>query len=109
MEEGKGYYVSDLVHLLAQNYDKEYAYTTIATVLKRLQKKGVLELIKTSGKTRDRNMFIISEQGQKEDMNDFLKQYFYRFGAKGIKHLGELMDNDFDEEEFNHIKKELDL
>ena len=88
---------------------KEYAYTTIATVLSRLENQKIIEARKAKINGRKINLYYLSEQGFKTEIKNQLQNVILKYGAGGVKHLGELLDTEIKDEDLESIQKRLDL
>ncbi len=87
--------------------DKKYAYTTIATILTRLEKEGIIRSEKNNGKIKSVKFYSLNQSAHKNEVNSFLKSLYTKFGMVGVKHLGDVLNADLTEEDLDKIRKKL--
>ncbi|OLS22389.1 MAG: hypothetical protein HeimC2_29690 [Candidatus Heimdallarchaeota archaeon LC_2] len=103
-----GLSIKDITKKVNEKSAKEYAYTTISTVLSRLENQNVIEARKAKINGRKINLYFLSEQGYKKEVRKQLQNVILKFGVSGVKHLGELLDTEIDENDLDSIQKRLD-
>ena len=103
-----GLSIKEITGNVNEKSNKEYAYTTIATVLSRLEHQNIIEARKAKINRRKINLYFLSEQGFKKEVKKQLQNVILKFGVGGVKHLGELLDTEIDETDLESIQKRLD-
>ncbi len=89
--------------------NKKYAYTTIGTILKRLETEGIV-ISKNNGiDKRNQKLFSIDNNAHKNEISKFLRGLLLKFGPVGVQHLGEIFETDLDEADVDLIRKKLNL
>lgn len=104
-----GLSIKEITKLVNVRSNKDYAYTTIATVLSRLENQSIIEARKAKINGRNINLYYLSEQGFKKEVQKQLQNVILKFGVGGVKHLGELLDTEIDEKDLESIQKRLDV
>ncbi len=104
-----GLSIKEITKNVNEKSDKEYAYTTIATVLSRLQNQNIIEARKAKINGRKINFYYLSEQGFKKEVQKQLQNVILKFGVGGVKHLGELLDTEIDVKDLESIQKRLNI
>jgi predicted transcriptional regulator len=104
-----GLSIKEITKNVNEKSKKDYAYTTIATVLTRLENQKIIEARKAKINGRKINLYYLSEQGFKKEVQKQLQNVILKFGAGGVKHLGELLDTEIDEKDLESIQKRLDV
>ncbi|MCE7734387.1 MAG: BlaI/MecI/CopY family transcriptional regulator [Candidatus Heimdallarchaeota archaeon] len=104
-----GLSIKEITKNVNEKSDKEYAYTTISTVLSRLETQKIIEARKAKINGRKINLYYLSEQGFKKEVQKQLQNVILKFGVGGVKHLGELLDTEIDEKDLESIQKRLDV
>ena len=102
-----GLTIKEITKEVNQKHGREYAYTTIATVLVRLEKQNIVEARKAKINGRNIKLYFISEHGFKNEIKEQLQNVILKFGVGGVKHLGELLDTEIDEKDLESIQKRL--
>ena len=87
---------------------RENAYTTISTVLSRLESDKLVIKQKAKIDNRTVNLYFLSETAYKKEVNGMVKEIFQKFGLNAVKHLGQLFDADLDENELEVLEKKLE-
>lgn len=103
-----GLSIKEITKLVNKKSNKVYAYTTISTVLSRLVSQEVVLTKKAKLNGRRINLYFLSEKGFKNEISQQLQNVILKFGFGGVKHLGELLDKDIDEDELKLIKAKLE-
>lgn len=103
-----GLSIKDIAKKVNKKSENEYAYTTIATVLSRLENQKIIEVRKAKINGRKINLYYLSEQGFKTEIKNQLQNVIIKFGIGGVKHLGELLDTEIKDEDIESIQKRLD-
>ncbi len=104
-----GLSIKDITRSVNKKSKKEYAYTTISTVLSRLLSQNIVITQKAKINARKINLYYLSEQGFKREIKNQLQNLISKFGFGGVKHLADLLDKEISEEELKSIKNRLDL
>lgn len=99
--------VRDVVERVEKISGKDYAYTTIATILQRLEDDGILISEKKKLEKRKKKYYRIRDEAPKEEAETFLKSFLAKFGSVGVRHLGEVMASDFSDEEIEELRRKL--
>ncbi|MHA2099974.1 MAG: BlaI/MecI/CopY family transcriptional regulator [Candidatus Kariarchaeaceae archaeon] len=102
-----GLSIKEITNKVNKKSDRIYAYTTIATVLSRLENQKIIEARKAKINGRKINLYYLSEQGFKNEIKQQLQNVILKFGAGGVKHLGELLDAEIDEDDLESIQKRI--
>ncbi|MHA2276991.1 MAG: BlaI/MecI/CopY family transcriptional regulator [Candidatus Kariarchaeaceae archaeon] len=102
-----GLSIKEITKKVNKKSDRIYAYTTIATVLSRLENQKIIEARKAKINGRKINLYYLSEQGFKNEIKQQLQNVILKFGAGGVKHLGELLDAEIDEDDLESIQKRI--
>lgn len=87
--------------------DKIYKYTTIATILSRLEKENIITSEKKTDDKRSTKYYKLEETAHKKEVHSLLKSLFSKFGTTGVRHLADVLDSDITEEELEIIRKKL--
>ena len=103
-----GLSIKEITKKVNEKSSKDYAYTTIATVLSRLENQKIIEARKAKINGRKINLYYLSEQGFKTEIKNQLQNVILKYGVGGVKHLGELLDTDINDEDIELIQKRLD-
>ncbi len=103
-----GLSIKEITRTINEKSEKKYAYTTIATVLSRLENQNIIEARKAKINGRKINLYYLSEQGFKTEIKNQLQNVILKFGVGGVKHLGELLDTEIEEKDLVSIQKRLD-
>lgn len=103
-----GLSIKDIAKKVNEKSEHEYAYTTISTVLSRLENQKIIEVRKAKINGRKINLYYLSEQGFKTEIKNQLQNVILKFGIGGVKHLGELLDTEIKDEDIESIQKRLD-
>ncbi len=104
-----GLSIKEITKTVNEKSKKDYAYTTIATVLSRLENQNIIESRKAKINGRKINLYYLLEQGFKKEVQKQLQNVILKFGVGGVKHLGELLDTEIDEKDLESIQKRLDV
>ncbi|MCE7737505.1 MAG: BlaI/MecI/CopY family transcriptional regulator [Candidatus Heimdallarchaeota archaeon] len=101
--------VRQVMERINNNSSKQYAYTTIGTILNRLELDGIVKSKNISNHGRKQKIFSIETDAHKKEVTNFLRSLFIKFGTTGVRHLGEILDTDLNEEDVASIKNKLNL
>ncbi|MHA2032548.1 MAG: BlaI/MecI/CopY family transcriptional regulator [Candidatus Kariarchaeaceae archaeon] len=101
--------VRQIMDDLNESSPKQYAYTTLATTLTRLDNEGVVTSTNISKHGRKQKLFTITKDAHKKEVTRMLRGLFIKFGPMGVRHLGEVLDTELDEKDVDSIKKKLEL
>ena len=82
----------------------DYAYTTIATIVKRLETKNIVMVDKKIINNRFSHEYSFRPDAPKDEVKDILHSLVKRFGIVGIRHLGNVFNEDLTEDELLRIK-----
>lgn len=102
-----GLSVKDIIKNVNRISNKEYAYTTIATVLTRLEKQNLVVSQKARIEGRTINLYYLSESGYKKEIENQLSIVVNRFGFGGVKHLANLLDAEIDLDDMKELEQRL--
>lgn len=106
---GKESTVRQIMVQVNLNSQKQCAYTTIGTILKRLEAENIV-LSKNKGiDKRNQKLFSIANNAHKNEVTKILRGLIMKFGPVGVRHLGEVLDTELNESDVDAIKKKLNL
>jgi len=108
LEVNVGLSVRDINEAVDRISSRDNAYTTIATVLSRLESEELVIKKKAKIDNRTVNLYFLSEPAYKKEVNGMVKDIFRKFGLNAVKHLGTLFDADLDEDELEDLEKKLE-
>ncbi|OLS28463.1 MAG: hypothetical protein HeimC2_06820 [Candidatus Heimdallarchaeota archaeon LC_2] len=91
------------------NSHKQYAYTTIGTILKRLEIDGIVISKNKGTDKRNQKLFSIEDNAHKKEVSNFLRGLLLKFGPVGVRHLGEMLDTEINEGDIDLIRQKLNL
>lgn len=103
-----GLSVKDVNKRVDEISSRNNAYTTISTVLTRLESEKLVIKRKAKIENRTVNLYFLSEIAYKTEVNGMVKDIFRKFGLNAVKHLGQLFDADLDQEELAELEKKLE-
>lgn len=101
--------VRDVLREINNNNVKKYAYTTIATILKRLELDEMVVSVNMDNDGRRTKVYSIENNAHKIEASKLLRGLFTKFGMVGVQHLGQLLDVELDESGLEELKKKLNL
>lgn len=90
-------------------YGRLYGYTTIGTILQRLESDGMIKSEISNADKRNQKLFTISKNAHRQEVSRLLRSLFFKFGSSGIRHLGEILDTEITDDEIQTIFDKLDL
>ena len=91
------------------NSSKQYAYTTIGTILNRLESDSIVTSKDISDHGRKQKLYSIEIDAHKTEVTNFLRSLYIKFGTAGVRHLGEMLETELNEEDVASIKQKLNL
>jgi len=100
---------SDIHKKVNTKYRTDYHYNTVKTILMRLVDDGILSSKVKSGDGRHIKLFTIKRDAEKKEISGMVRNLFVRYGATGVRHLGEIFERELTDQEINEIKDKLDL
>ena len=101
--------VNGVNQIILFDYQRKYAYTTIATILSRLEKEGIMKSEARTINKRRVKIFSLRSDACKEEVTNFLENLFTKFGTAGFKHLGKILDTEMSEDQILSIQEKLNL
>ena len=101
--------VRQIMRKVNTKYGRHYGYTTIGTILQRLESDEMIKSKISGADRRNQKLFTISKNAHKQEVSRLLRSLFFKFGPLGIRHLGEILDTKLDEDEIESILEKLDL
>lgn len=101
--------VRQIMDLVNQTSEKKYAYTTIHTILQRLEKDVIVSSTETSINKTKQRFYHIRKNAYKQEITKTLRNLYIKFGPVGIKHLSNILDTNIEDLDFEEIEKKLEL
>ncbi len=86
----------------------DYAYSTIATIVKRLSKKKMINSTEVKKNGRLIYQYSFREEAPREEIATILQSIIGRYGLVGIRHLGQVFNEKLSEDELLEIKKQFE-
>jgi predicted transcriptional regulator len=108
LSDNKGYSIRKVKENLGIRFDIYPAYTTVATVLNRLEKEEKVFSIFISEK-RTKKIYLLSKSTIKNETDSFLKKFITQFGDVGIKHLGNMLNTEISDGDYQQLRDKLGI
>ncbi len=86
----------------------DYAYSTIATIVKRITKKNMVYTTELKKHGRLIYQYSFRNEVPKEEIATILQSLISKFGLVGIRHLGQVFNEKLTEDELLEIKKQFE-
>jgi len=100
--------IRNILNSIRDKSKNDYAYTTIATIVKRLEQKNIVIANQKLINNRFTYEYSLSQDAPKDEIKDILHSLINRFGTVGIRHLGKVFNEDLTEEDILRIKQQFE-
>ncbi len=97
--------IREVLNEIKDRTKTDYAYSTIATIIRRLNKKGLVKAV-TDEKTLKK--YRIEVNAPQREVRDMMSTLIGRFGLIGARQLGEVFNSTLTDEELMDIAKEFE-
>ena len=96
--------VREILAIINKQTKNIYAYSTIATTLSRLDKKGFVSSYLEEIHGRTMKLYQLRIDAPNVEVNNILRNLISKFGLVGVKHLGEVFNENISDNEIESIK-----
>ncbi|OLS22277.1 MAG: hypothetical protein HeimC3_31540 [Candidatus Heimdallarchaeota archaeon LC_3] len=101
--------VREILAFVNKQTKNQYAYSTIATTLSRLEKKRFVLSYSEEIHGRSMKLFELQPDAPNVEVNNILQNLISKFGLVGVKHLGQVFKENISKEEIEEIKQKFEI